>query len=132
VNDHYGHATGDRLLKEVARRVNAELRSEDVLARLGGDEFVLLLQLDEASQRPEQVANRVLQLLATITSIEGHPLNVTASVGIVVVEGRDAHRLGAEKLVELADQNMYAAKRDGRKQMVLTYYSAGHRHMALV
>lgn len=131
VNDNYGHATGDSLLKEVAGRVNAELRSEDVLARLGGDEFVLLLQLDGATQRTEQVANRVLQLLATITSIEGHPLDVTASVGIVVVEGRDALRLGAEKLVELADQNMYAAKRDGDKKMVLTYYRAAHRHMAL-
>lgn len=122
VNDQYGHATGDRLLKEVARRISAELRGEDVLARLGGDEFVLLLQLDAASQHPEQVADRVLQLLGTIRSIDGHPLEIAASVGIVVVEGCDALRLGAGKLVELADQNMYAAKRDGHKQMVLTYY----------
>ncbi|MBT9569265.1 MAG: GGDEF domain-containing protein [Thiobacillus sp.] len=132
VNDNFGHTTGDRLLREVAERVGAELRSEDVLARLGGDEFVLLLQLDQASQRPQQVASRVLQVLATIRSIEGNPLEVTASVGIVVVKGRDAAGLGAETLVELADRNMYAAKRADSKNMVLTYYVAEHRQLALV
>lgn len=132
VNDNFGHATGDRLLKDVSERMIAALRSEDVFARLGGDEFVLLLQLEGVSQRPEQVANRVLEILATIRSIDGHPLEVTASVGIVVVQGRDATRLGAEKLVELADQNMYVAKRGGHQKMVLTYYVAKQRQMALV
>lgn len=120
VNDAFGHATGDRLLREVASAVQAELRSEDVLARLGGDEFVALLQFDQ--HPPERAAERILRALGDIREIDGHPLAVSASVGIVVVNGADAVALGAERLVELADLNMYAAKRAGRGQVVVTHH----------
>lgn len=123
VNDRYGHAAGDTLLRDVAREVQAELRAEDVLARLGGDEFVAQLELDQAQRKPEQVAERIMEVLAGLRSIEGDALGLTASVGIVVIAGGDAAGLGAERMVELADLNMYAAKREGRGKVVSTRYA---------
>ena len=132
VNDRFGHAVGDALLRDVAGQVQAELRTEDVLARLGGDEFVALLELDKAFRPPEQIAARILEVLAALRSVEGDPLELTASVGIVVVAGRDAAALGAERIVELADLNMYAAKREGRGKIVSTRYAPAARRLASV
>lgn len=132
VNDRFGHAAGDALLRDVARQVQAELRGEDVLARLGGDEFVAQLELDTAQRQPEQVAARILEVLAALRSVDGAPLDLTASIGIVVVAGRDAVALGAERMVELADLNMYAAKREGRGKIVSSRYAPAERRLASV
>jgi diguanylate cyclase (GGDEF)-like protein len=125
VNDTLGHALGDMLLKETAKRVNDVLRGEDALARLGGDEFAVLLKVMDDGKRARGVADRIRQAIASIEGIDGHPIEVTASVGIVVVNGADAARMGAEQIIHEADKNMYAAKKDGKNQVVLTSLSTG-------
>lgn len=124
VNDALGHAQGDLLLKETARRVNEMLRCEDILARIGGDEFVVLFQVWDYGKRAAGVADRILQSIASINEIAGSPIDVTASVGIVVVSGPDAARMGAEQIVHEADKNMYTAKKDGKNQIVLSCLSS--------
>lgn len=124
VNDRLGHAQGDMLLKEAANCASAVLRGEDVLARLGGDEFVVLLRVHDSGKRARRVAERIRQSIASIEAIDGNPVHVTASVGMVVASGQDADRLGAERIVHEADLNMYAAKKDGKNQIVLTTLSS--------
>jgi diguanylate cyclase (GGDEF)-like protein len=120
VNDAYGHAVGDLLLKETATRVGEILRADDVLARLGGDEYVALLQMHESNEHANLVANRILEAILSIDAINGRPVSVSASVGGVIVNGQDANRLGAEQLVHEADKNMYLAKNGGKSRVVLT------------
>ena len=132
VNDTLGHAQGDMLLRETANRANAVLRGEDVLARFGGDEFVVLLRVHDSGKRARRVAERIRQSIASIGYIDGNPVDVTASVGIVVVNGLDAARIGAEQIVHEADLNMYAAKKDGKNQIVLTTLSSEIRLAARV
>jgi diguanylate cyclase (GGDEF)-like protein len=76
-------------------------------------------------RRARMVADRIRQAIASIEEIDGHPIEVTASVGIVVVNGADAARMGAEQIIHEADKNMYAAKKDGKNQVVLTSLSTG-------
>lgn len=120
VNDTLGHAPGDMLLVETAQRANEALRGEDVLARIGGDEFVVLLQMQDDGARAHAVAERILQSIAAIREIAGSPIEVTASVGIVVASGAEAMRMGAEQIVHEADRNMYLAKKRGKNQIVLS------------
>ena len=132
VNDTLGHAQGDMLLRETANRANAVLRGEDVLARFGGDEFVVLLRVHDSGKRARKVAERIRQSIASIGYVDGNPVNVTASVGIVVVSGADAARIGAEQILHEADLNMYAAKKDGKNQIVLTTLSSEIKLVARV
>ncbi len=131
VNDTHGHTVGDMLLKEVSCRVSGVLRTEDVLARLGGDEFVAVLHMNDAKEcssfstekaieYAEVLANRILESILSIETINGLPIEVSASLGGVVVKGFDAVALGYEKLVHAADKNMYAAKNAGKNRVVLT------------
>lgn len=120
VNDTLGHAPGDLLLVETARRAHEALRGEDILARIGGDEFVVLLQAQDGGTRAHAVAERILQSIAAIREIAGSPIEVTASVGIVVASGAEAVRMGAEQIVHEADRNMYLAKKRGKNQIVLS------------
>jgi diguanylate cyclase len=131
VNDSLGHAPGDMLLVETAKRANEALRGEDVLARIGGDEFVVLLQMQDDGGRAHAVAERILQSIAAIREITGSPIEVTASVGIVVVSGAEAVRMGAEQIVHEADRNMYLAKKQGKNQIVLSSLEAETSLLAL-
>src|SRR5574340_122954 len=130
VNDRLGHAQGDMLLKKAADCANAALRGEDVLARVGGDEFVVLLRVYDSGKRARKVAERIRQSIASIEAIEGNTVHVTASVGMVVASGLDADHLGAERILHEADLNMYAAKKDGKNQIVLTTLSSELRLVA--
>jgi len=111
VNDTLGHATGDKLLVELAKRLSKAMREEDTLARLGGDEFVMLLtdiaQEDDASH----VASRVGNLLQEPFAVGDVELYAKASIGIAVFpeDGTDA-----QQLVKNADLAMYKAKDQGR------------------
>ena len=115
VNDSYGHAAGDEVLKEIGRRLRGLLRSEDTLARMGGDEFVLLVEAlgDLAECAPR--AMRVLAALEKPIVINGDRLQLSGSIGIVVFpdQGEDG------KLIVHADAAMYAAKRAGGNTWVL-------------
>ena len=120
VNDTYGHMLGDALLRETAARVNVIVRNQDVVARLGGDEFVVLLRGPDAIRRAAGVAERILHALLTIGTVQGKPVEVSASLGGIVIAGHTAARFTAESLLHEADKNMYQAKRNGKNGMVLT------------
>lgn len=110
VNDQFGHATGDKLLKAIASKLISNVRSSDTVARLGGDEFVLLLGQDSAAYY-EQLTERLLSIVGEPTEIDGHKLQVTPSIGIAHFP-EDADE--ADRLIRCADQAMYEAKRRGR------------------
>ncbi len=107
VNDLYGHATGDDLLKRIAVAMRERLRSTDSLARLGGDEFVALLvgvSPAEAGALTEQLRERIASVRV---HVDGHAIGVTASVGASVIDARTAS--GHDAMLE-ADAAMYEVK----------------------
>jgi diguanylate cyclase (GGDEF)-like protein len=114
VNDTYGHGTGDLVLKEVARRVQDNLRKEDSLARLGGDEFVILLEEVVSGEGAMRVAQLTLDQIRGITEAGGHPVSISASIGISSAHGRAGAERGAAALLAEADQAMYVAKQAGK------------------
>jgi diguanylate cyclase (GGDEF)-like protein len=110
INDTLGHHAGDRLLEEVAHRLEASLGDHDTVARLGGDEFGVLLP---ALRRPGDANVVARQLLAGLREpflIEGLTLEVDASIGMAC---HPAHGTGVETLIQRADIAMYSAKEGG-------------------
>ena len=120
VNDTWGHATGDEVLKEVARRVKAMLRKEDALARLGGDEFVILLEDVSDCAGAQRVAGCALDQIRTIAQADGHPIAISASIGIASAHGREGAARGAPAVLADADHAMYAAKEAGKNRISLS------------
>jgi diguanylate cyclase (GGDEF)-like protein/PAS domain S-box-containing protein len=113
VNDAFGHAAGDRLLVETARRITGAVRESDTVARMGGDEFTVILtgllhHIDAAV-----AAGKIVELLAQPFALGGAEGRVTASVGIAVYPS-DA--FSADELLKHADQAMYRAKAEGRNR----------------
>ncbi|QPF73082.1 EAL domain-containing protein [Roseateles sp. DAIF2] len=115
VNDSLGHAAGDLVLKEVARRLLALVRDSDTVARLGGDEFVLLLEDVVDVAACAALAHRLVLALAQPILIDDKPQHVSASVGIAVYPEHGP----AERLMGNADAAMYAAKRTGGNTYVV-------------
>jgi diguanylate cyclase (GGDEF)-like protein/PAS domain S-box-containing protein len=111
VNDSFGHFVGDRLLEAVSKRLQASLRESDILARLGGDEFVIGLPMVGDKRGIETTAQKVLAKLGEPFRVEGHELQVSASVGISVypTDGEVP-----EALLQFADAAMYEAKKERR------------------
>ena len=110
INDTLGHHAGDRLLEEVARRLETSLGSGDTVARLGGDEFGVLLPSLSSVGDADVVARRLLAGLREPFSIEGLTLEIDASIGIAC---HPAHGTDVEALIQRADIAMYAAKESG-------------------
>lgn len=110
INDTLGHAAGDRVLREVAARLRASLRGEDVAARLGGDEFVILVRNLEAPEDVVEVAERLLTSLKPPVLLDHRKLPVEASIGISICPENGTT---AEALKEKADTAMYKAKANG-------------------
>lgn len=116
VNDTLGHAYGDQLLKEAARRILACLRESDTVARFGGDEFIVLLPLVETPQDAVVVGEKIrlaLQLPFALAATEQH---ISASVGIAVYPEDGADEAS---LIKSADTAMYLAKKGGRNMVRL-------------
>jgi len=115
VNDHYGHSTGDALLKAVAQRLVSTCRESDTLCRQGGDEFVLLIPESSSIQSLQTVASKVLAALEEPFSAGADlPRDISISACIGVARWPD-HANDADGLIEAADTAMYAAKVQGEK-----------------
>lgn len=115
VNDTYGHAAGDAVLKEFSQRISQNVRGVDLACRMGGEEFVVVMpdtDLTYAKMVAERLRTRIGETPFKID--EGQDLNVTVSIGIAVVEGSGDT---AEKLIERADAALYRAKREGRNRV---------------
>lgn len=113
VNDGYGHASGDLLLVEVARRLKHILREGDAVARLSGDEFVLILADIQGPPCLQGILDRVLEAIAAPYVIRGRSISVSASIGVTLFPSDNDD---ADTLLRHADQAMYVAKQRGRNR----------------
>ncbi len=112
VNDRHGHAVGDKLLALLAERMGRVVREGDMLARMGGDEFAVLQRGVQERDGALSLAQRLLDAISIPARIEGHEVQVGASIGIAIwpLGGEDA-----DTLLRNADKAMYAAKSAGRR-----------------
>ena len=116
LNDRYGHATGDRVLRAVGERISNAVRAEDTPARYGGEEFAVVLRKATAEQAVE-VAERIRTQIADIPPAEmGTNERITVSIGAAVAEVRAGE---LPILLAAADEALYEAKRQGRNRVVL-------------
>jgi two-component system, cell cycle response regulator len=124
INDQYGHLAGDTVLREVAHRIDQEMRISDTGARFGGDEFALVLS-QAAMSDGEKVAGRVLH------AVRNHPISigkgitetVTLSIGVAAATpgaGTRDYKVLAERLIAEADAALYRAKSAGRNRVALS------------
>jgi diguanylate cyclase (GGDEF)-like protein/PAS domain S-box-containing protein len=111
INDSLGHATGDKLLQFVSKRLLGGVRGSDTVSRMGGDEFVILLSEIAYPEDAAKSARKLLLLLSAPHFIAGNDLQIDGSIGISVYpeDGEDA-----ETLIKNADTAMYHAKQNGR------------------
>ncbi len=124
INDSLGHAVGDQLLVEVARRLQACMRVGDTVARLGGDEFTVLSESTGDIAEAEGVAVRIARQLDAVFTIDGRDMFINASIGIVVVAANDG---SADDLLRNADAAMYEAKSHGRGRFEVFDLAMGDR-----
>ena len=110
LNDRYGHAFGDRILIGVADRLSRHVRASDTVARFGGDEFVVLIDDLFTDEAAVDAARKILRSLDEPLVIDGTTICVRASVGVATYPGSGAT---ARDLMDLADREMYAVKRNG-------------------
>ncbi len=115
INDQYGHATGDEVLRQISDICQRSLRGTDFMGRVGGEEFVLLLP-DTAHSSAYHVAERMrTHLSETPVELEnGISLNITASFGVASM---NEHDRDLDNVLERADEAMYHAKHEGRNQV---------------
>ena len=111
INDTLGHPIGDALLRKVGERLRKAAREEDVVARLGGDEFALIQTGADQPHAAEALAMRLVDLIGRTYVVDGHMLNIGASVGVAVAPGDGED---ADALLKHADLALYRAKADGR------------------
>jgi diguanylate cyclase (GGDEF)-like protein len=114
VNDRFSHETGDMLLREVARRLQACVEPNGVVARLGGDEFTIMLADYDSPEKVGKMAESVLRSAQDPVLIDGHSLSYSASIGVSIFPD-DADT--TDHLVRAADVAMYVAKSSGKNQV---------------
>ncbi len=113
INDSLGHSVGDKLLIEVARRLQFICRAEDTVARFGGDEFVILIEDIGEITTVFQIANKILHLFDEQFYAQDHEFKISTSIGISLFPTHGKH---SEELIKQADAAMYEAKRLGRNR----------------
>jgi diguanylate cyclase (GGDEF)-like protein len=111
INDDFGHATGDTVLKELVALVSHRMRKLDVLFRIGGEEFLLYLP-DTKEDDAEKMAEQLRQLIAGTKLIEDRP--VTVSFGVSGLQSGDT----LDTWLKLADDALYKAKQSGRNRVL--------------
>lgn len=129
-NDQIGHAAGDRLLVQVAERINGSVRAVDTLARLGGDEFTLLLK-ETGREGAKEAARALLTNLERVFEIDSHQVQISGSIGLTLFPD-DGNNVS--QLMHNADQAMFTAKKRGGQQVQIFEPSMAHsesEHMQL-
>ena len=111
INDSFGHAVGDVVLREISQRLTHCLRETDALARWGGDEFVVALSTPDVEQTSRRIAEAMLDSLHEPVLAEKHELHLSGSIGISLYP---ADGLDVQTLLRAADTAMYHAKEKGR------------------
>ena len=114
VNDTYGHATGDEVLKHLSKILQDSVRTMDLVARLGGEEFGALLpstDLEEAVKIAERIRASIAE---SEFEVDGHVIRYTVSIGVSAV---DEHVTGVDMLLKLADDALYVSKHQGRNRV---------------
>ncbi|MFZ6757064.1 DUF484 family protein [Undibacterium sp. Ji50W] len=121
INDRYGHEGGDDVLKEVARRIKAELRLSDTLGRFGGEEFVVVLvntNLHDAILVAERIRKSIADQVFTLTAAD--TCQATISIGLTTIDeksNQDNASVVARDMLQRADRALYQAKNSGRNQV---------------
>lgn len=117
INDRHGHPVGDKLLRMVAKRITANLRTKDIVSRFGGDEFVIITRGDFGARSAMDSLTRLLQQLSEPFDIGPLSLSISASAGITLYPQTEP--IASDQLVRQADQAMYQAKLTGRNRVCL-------------
>ena len=119
INDSLGHEVGDKVLKELVRRLSTQIRSSDTLARLGGDEFAVIIDNFTTKEDIVKIVDKFFEVMKAPFRINEYTLKVTISVGIAVAskECKDSSMLMKE-----ADKAMYDAKNEGGNQYYFSTY----------
>lgn len=114
LNDNYGHAAGDEVLKQFVQLVQTSLREQDLLGRVGGEEFALLLT-DVSLEQAKEILDRICRNIAELTlSFEGQDIRFTSSGGLT----EWLHHESLDEGLNRADSLLYQAKAQGRNQIV--------------
>jgi len=129
INDTYGHAAGDEVLRETARRMRVEVRAGDTVGRLGGDEFVICVEAPDSEAAVVGLAERLVSAISAPVRIAGSALVVTASIGVAVV--RDG-ATDADLLLYEADTAAYRAKAQGRGRAEIFDEALRREHQARI
>ncbi len=116
INDSRGHEVGDKLLKTVAQRIRATVRTEDDVVRMGGDEFIVVLKNVKSPTLVNETAARINEALGAPVIVDGRPLVTTVSIGVSLYP-RDGTDVG--ELLRHSDTAMYQAKDRGRNNFQL-------------
>ena len=116
INDNFGHAAGDAVLKQVVSRIRTTLRPDDTMSRLGGDEFAILVSAQEVEALASEIGGRICASLREPILVEGAELSVSASIGVALYPD---HAANAAELLLKSDMAMYARKRDGKNGMLV-------------
>lgn len=119
INDRMGHATGDKVLRKVAKQLSCLIRGQDIAARLGGDEFVILLTnlgqiSDRAKERTKRLAEEIRKSLEMRFTLDGFQAHSTASMGLVLFNKVEKSK---SILLSRADMALYKAKELGRNRV---------------
>ena len=114
INDSLGHAFGDMVLKEIAKRLKNCTREYNTVARVGGDEFLIMLNSVKEVADVAIVAERIMEEMSARFIIQGHSLSVGCSIGVSMFP---EHGADGETLIKNVDAAMYSAKQDGRRSI---------------
>lgn len=114
INDTYGHADADAVLREISSRLRCNVREMDTVARLAGDEFVVMLDDLDSGDQAERIAEKLRAAVMEPVTVGQRALSVSVSIGISLFP---QHGDNAENLLARADTAMYQAKREGRNRV---------------
>lgn len=126
INDTYGHAVGDEVLTELAQRLRAASKPEDLIARLGGEEFLVVRPVRDTLQAT-QMANDMCDVIrATPIALRNRPdgVMITASVGVALHHGPIKDARASERVLDIADRALYASKHAGRDRYTVAQFAA--------